>query len=213
MKRLSVLLVEDSALFRSALTNVLAEKGKFAVSACGSRTFLKRLSRADCDVAVIDAVTWLAGTPPLAEAVGRMSDLLPVILLGREDQLGRYLEALRAGVLGFVKQTAAPGTLVTAVRVVASGRVWFDTKVFQEVLPSTFGKGGKFEFGLSQTEQKVLNLVVVGKTNKEIGAHLGLAERTIKGHVSNLLRKAGVSTRSALASHALTQGLARLGAT
>ena len=63
------------------------------------------------------------------------------------------------------------------------------------------------EISLKPTEQKVLNLLVGGKTNKEIAALLGYTERTIKGHISNLFLKTGQSARSGLCGYAVARGL------
>ena len=59
----------------------------------------------------------------------------------------------------------------------------------------------------TEREREVLHLLVSGHSNKEIGAALGIEERTVKMHVAKLLRKAGVTNRIALSVHALTHSL------
>ncbi len=56
-------------------------------------------------------------------------------------------------------------------------------------------------------EKEVLELLVAGRSNKEIGSPLGIAERTVKAHVAKLMRKVGVQNRIALSVHALTHSL------
>ena len=56
-------------------------------------------------------------------------------------------------------------------------------------------------------EKQVLELLVAGRSNKEIGSPLGIGERTVKAHVAKLLRKVGVQNRIALSVHALTHSL------
>ncbi len=157
------------------------------------------------DAVVIDAVTWGAGLQSLVDAIHETAENTPVVLLGREDLLERQFEALRAGALGFVKQTAAPQVLFKAVRSVATGGVWFERDSFRKV----FFQNPPMPQGLylSQKEVQIITLVAGGKTNKEIGAFLGLAERTIKACLSSLYRKIGVPNRSSLASYAIVQGL------
>ena len=60
-------------------------------------------------------------------------------------------------------------------------------------------------------EKEVLELLVAGRSNKEIGSALGIAERTVKAHVAKLLRKVGVQNRISLSVHAITQGLVATG--
>jgi len=60
---------------------------------------------------------------------------------------------------------------------------------------------------LTDREREVLEMLVVGRSNKEIGATLGIEERTVKAHVAKLLRKVGVQNRIALSVHAITHSL------
>ena len=211
VRSISILLVEDSALFRSALHNVFSQSKVFALDVCSSASFLRRITRIGHDAVAIDAVTWAGGLQALVGAVQRVSTVAPVIILGREDLLDRHLEVLQAGAAGFVKQTASPQALIKAVRAVASGEVWFERKVFRKV----FVKAPEAEMvpqviRFSAKEKQIVELVASGKSNKEIGALLGFKERTIKAYVSNLFLKTRATNRSSLTSYAITHGLTRL---
>lgn len=213
MRSLSILLVEDSPLFRSALANVLAHNKTFNVSltGCTSNALVARTRKLNQDVAVIDTVTWAGGHGELIETVRRVSSAIPVILLGREELLDRYSDVIRAGAAGFVKQTVSPGLLMKAVTVVAQGGVWFDRNLFRRIFVQLPSIGRQHRNAcLSPREQQILDFIANGRTNKEIGTLLGLTERTIKACVSNLLRKLNAPNRSALTSYALSNGLIRL---
>ena len=208
MKTLRVLLVEDSALFCRALANILGGNKTFSVDVCSSSTFLKKTKNIVPHAVVIDAVTWAAGLKALVDAVQETAENTPVILLGREDLLERHFEALRAGAVGFVKQTAAPQLLFKVIRAVAMGGVWFEKDLFRKIflqnpLPITLHR----KLYLSQKDQQIITLVASGKTNKEIGAVVGLSERTIKARLSNLFQKIGVPNRSSLTSYAIVHGV------
>lgn len=207
MRRLFVLLVEDSALFRSALANLFSQKSEFSLTVCSSTSFPKRLSRTACDVVVIDVVTWSSSPEALLGTVRQASMSVPTIVLGREDLLGSYLRAFRQGAVGFVKQTAPAHVLFQAVRAVARGKVWIDGKLFRQALVSYTSTRREQTTQFTPREQLIVDLVAHGKTNKEIGVCLGLTERTIKAYVSNLCRKIGVPNRSALTGYAIAHNL------
>lgn len=209
MQGLSILLVEDSALFRNALVNVFSQAQTLSLTVCSSGSFLKRMTNINHHAVVIDAVTWAAGLEQLVGAVETAARITPVILLGRDDSLDKYLEPLRAGAAGFVNQTAAPKVLIKAVKAVVAGDVWYERKLFRKILAqATNADIGSRTIHLSEKERQILALVAGGKTNKEIGALLGLGERTIKAHVSNLFCKTGVANRCGLACYAMSHGFA-----
>ncbi len=202
-----ILLVEDSALFRSALTNLFLGQRRFRLTVCSSASFRTRLFGATWNVVVIDTVTWSLGEEELFSAIRQASVSVPTIILGREDRVGSYLRAFREGAVGFVRQTAPPRALFKAVQAVAHGRVWIDHELFRQTLASYANAGTVQQVRLTAREQLIVDLVAHGKTNKEIGVRLGLTERTIKAYVSNLCRKFRVSNRSALTGYAIAHKL------
>lgn len=212
MRRVSVLLVEDSVLFRSALTNILRRNKNFSVVMCPASHLANKIAKINqYRVVVIDAVTWIAGFQALREAVQRLSASGPVILLGREDLVESHLEALRAGAVGFIKQTASDRMLVKAVKAVANGGVWFEQGLFRCLfVQSNSAEISRQKTGFTSREKHIMAFLANAKTNKEIGVYLGLTERTIKSYVSNLFRKTGIPNRSGLASYAVAHGLGRL---
>jgi DNA-binding NarL/FixJ family response regulator len=106
---------------------------------------------------------------------------------------------------------SSPDEFVRAVRVVNQGSVWAPRRVlsmFIERAGSTPGQifpTGRGAF--TDREKQVLELLVVGRSNKEIASALGIEERTVKAHVAKLMRKVGVPNRIALSIHAVTHSL------
>lgn len=202
MSDLSVLLVEDSVWFRQAFASLFSENAALNLRLCTSGALLKRKGKINQDAVLIDAVTWTAGTQTLADVVRQTSTIVPVILLGRDDLLDRHLEVVRAGAVGFLKQTASAREIVKAAKAATQGQVWFEKHFFQKLVLETWLSEEKLRTRrLNQREERILNLVAKGKTNKEISVELGTSERTIKAHVSSLFRKIGVPNRAALASY------------
>jgi DNA-binding NarL/FixJ family response regulator len=136
-------------------------------------------------------------------------DLL-IIVTGSGDE-ETILKAIVAGAKGYVDEAASPAEFVQAVRVVSQGSVWAPRHVFSMFIervgsaPSRMFPAGRARF--TDREKQVLELLVAGRSNKEIGSPLGIGERTVKAHVAKLLRKVGVQNRIALSVHALTHSL------
>jgi two-component system response regulator DevR len=109
--------------------------------------------------------------------------------------------AVFAGARGFLPKEIGSDSLVTAVRAVAAGQSILDpamTRGMAEKLKTLSQLDVKDRSGesLSTQEKRVLTLVADGKTNKEIAADLGLSEKTIKNHLSNIFQKLQVSRRA-----------------
>jgi DNA-binding NarL/FixJ family response regulator len=135
---------------------------------------------------------------------------LRIIVTGSGDE-ETILKAIVAGAKGYVAEAASPAEFVQAVRVVSQGSVWAPRHVFSMFIeragsaPGRMLPSGRASF--TDREKQVLELLVAGRSNKEIGSPLGIGERTVKAHVAKLLRKVGVQNRIALSVHALTHSL------
>jgi DNA-binding NarL/FixJ family response regulator len=135
---------------------------------------------------------------------------LRIIVTGSGDE-ETILKAIVAGAKGYVDEAASPAEFVQAVRAVSQGSVWAPRRVlsmFIERVSSAPGRlfpAGRLTF--THREKEVLEMLVAGRSNKEIGSPLGIGERTVKAHVAKLLRKVGVQNRIALSVHALTHSL------
>lgn len=136
---------------------------------------------------------------------------LKIIVTGAGADDETILKALAAGAKGYVDEAATPAEFTTAIRMVHQGSVWAPRRVlstFIERVTSSPGRifpAGRVTF--TDREKEVLELLVAGRSNKEIGSALGIEERTVKAHVAKLMRKVGVQNRIALSVHAITHSL------
>jgi DNA-binding NarL/FixJ family response regulator len=136
---------------------------------------------------------------------------LRIIVTGSGADDETILKALAAGAKGYVDEAASPAEFIQAMRIVHAGSVWAPRRVlsiFIERVTSSPGRifpAGRVTF--TDREKEVLELLVVGRSNKEIGSVLGIEERTVKAHVAKLMRKVGVQNRIALSVHAITHSL------
>lgn len=135
---------------------------------------------------------------------------LRIIVTGSGDE-ETILKSIIAGAKGYVDEAASPAEFVQAVRVVSQGSVWAPRHVFSMFIervssaPARIFPAGRATF--TDREKEVLELLVAGRSNKEIGAPLGIGERTVKAHIAKLLRKIGVQNRIALSVHAVAHSL------
>jgi DNA-binding NarL/FixJ family response regulator len=120
------------------------------------------------------------------------------------------LDALACGAKGYVDEAGSVQDFVKAIRIVADGLIWAPRRVlatFIERSSHNSGRGSAADRNFTSREKEVLELLVQGTPNKDIGRSLGIEERTVKAHVAKLMRKAGVQNRILLSVHALNHGL------
>ncbi len=136
---------------------------------------------------------------------------LKIIVTGAGMDEETILKAIASGSKGYVDEAASATEFVQAIRIVHQGSVWAPRRVlsmFIERVSSAPGRifpAGRVTF--TDREKEVLEMLVAGRSNKEIGAALGIEERTVKAHVAKLMRKVGVQNRIALSVHAITHSL------
>jgi DNA-binding NarL/FixJ family response regulator len=112
--------------------------------------------------------------------------------------------SIMAGAAGFVLKQIRGGDLVTAIRRVAAGESLLDPSVTAKVLDRLRFPAPEEDplAGLSPQERRTLDLIAEGKTNRQIGEAMFLAEKTVKNYVSHLLAKLGMGRRSEAAAYA-----------
>jgi DNA-binding NarL/FixJ family response regulator len=154
------------------------------------------------------------GGPNLFDTMASLKAARPdlrIIVTGSGADEETILKAIAAGAKGYVDEAAAPAEFTQAIRIVNQGSVWAPRRVlsmFIERVSYTPGRifpAGRVTF--TDREKEVLEMLVAGRSNKEIGAALGIEERTVKAHVAKLMRKVGVQNRIALSVHAITHSL------
>jgi DNA-binding NarL/FixJ family response regulator len=134
-----------------------------------------------------------------------------IIVTGSGTSEETILRALACGAKGYVDEAAPSSEFVQAIRVVHQGLVWAPRGVLSTFIERV-GNGSlktytKTSKDFTEREMQVLNMLVAGKSNKEIGSPLGIEERTVKAHIAKLMRKVGVQNRIMLSVHAVTHSL------
>lgn len=145
------------------------------------------------------------------ETTRRLRELHPgteVVALTSFGERDRVRRALESGASGYLLKDSEPDEVAAAVRAAFRGELQLDPAVTRPLLEALAeDKADDLTAVLTSRELEVLRLVGAGKANKEIASELVISERTARTHVSNVLRKIGVSSRTQAAVLAIRQGL------
>jgi DNA-binding NarL/FixJ family response regulator len=146
------------------------------------------------------------------EAIGRIRAERPqtrVIVLTSFVDEDKMLPAVRAGAVGYLLKDVDPQALVGAIRTVHGGGTLLHPTVVKELVRevSRDGEAHAAPNPLTAREREVLALIARGRANKAIAFELGVAEKTVKTHVSNILGKLNLTDRTQAALYAVREGL------
>jgi len=207
-----VLIVDDHAVLREGLRSFLELQDGIVVvgEAADGAEAVELAQRLRPGVVLMDLVM-----PKLdgVEAMRRVRELVPetrVIVLTSFIDDDRLLPAIRAGAAGYLLKNAEPQELARAIRAADAGEALIDPTVAARLVETLAAEhGGDSYENLTPRERAVLDLIGRGFSNKRIALELGIAEKTAKTHVSNLLGKLGVADRTQAALYATRLGRRR----
>lgn len=212
--RIRLLLLDNHALFRGSLSRFLASEPDFEIAGeCDtSEQALEVLQSTHVDIVLLDAdLGSERGHAFMSAARSRGYAGRFFLIAGTAD--ARFVAlAFKFGAAAIFLNSEAPERLAQALRSVAEGEMWVDSKVVQmlaEQLADRLPQTGPpvSNAALTDREQKVLLGVMGGLTNREIGENLSLSESSVKNVIQRLFGKAGVKTRSQLVRVALEGSL------
>jgi DNA-binding NarL/FixJ family response regulator len=200
-----VFLLDDHEIVRNGIRGLLESDGLTVVGEAGTvAEALARIPSTRPDVAVLDVrLPDGSGIEVCREIRARHPEVACIMLTSYADDEA-HLAAVMAGAAAYVLKQIRGRDLVDAVRAVATGRSLIDPIATSRLLDE-LGVRGAEDTGLGRLtprERQILELISAGKTNREIGAELYLAEKTVKNYVSNLLSKLGMGHRSEAAAYA-----------
>jgi NarL family two-component system response regulator LiaR len=202
--RIRVLIVDDHAVVREGLRTFLdLQNGIEVVGEAGDgEQAIGEAERLRPDVVLIDLVMpKLDGVQAMRELRERVPGARVIVLTSfLEDE--RLLPAMRAGAAGYLLKNVQPQELARAVRAAAVGEALIDPAVAARLVEALGDGRDERAEELTPREREVLGLIARGFANKRIAFELGIAEKTVKTHVSNVLAKLGVADRTQAALYA-----------
>ncbi|WP_344236592.1 response regulator transcription factor [Actinocorallia libanotica] len=207
-----VLIVDDHESFRSGLRALLASAADVEVvdEAASGEQALALLPGAQPDVVLMDlAMPGMGGIEATVRLV-RTHPHVRVLVLSMSDDDDSVLAAVRAGARGYVLKGARRSEILRSIRAVAEGEAIFGPAIAAR-LTGYFGQMGRVPDDpfpeLTEREKEVLALLARHLTNPQIAARLGLSDKTVRNHVSNVLAKLQVSDRAQAILRAREAGL------
>jgi NarL family two-component system response regulator LiaR len=173
-----------------------------AGEAADGREAVDEAERLRPDVVLMDLVMpRLDGVEAMRELRSRVPGARVVVLTSFLDE-ERLLPALRAGAAGYLLKNVEPRELARSIRLAAAGEALIDPAVAARLVDALGNERPAEPGELTPREQEVLDLIGRGYANKRIALELGIAEKTVKTHVSHVLAKLGVSDRTQAALYA-----------
>ena len=202
-----VLLVDDHALLRAGMARLLDLADDITVvgGAGSGAEALETVAVLAPDVVLMDlSMPGMSGVEATRRLLAVQPDTAVVVLTSFADP-DLVVDALDAGAVGYLLKDAEPEGLVGAVRSAARGESPLDPRAARVVLTSRSRPAPASV--LSGREKEVLVLVAEGLANKQIARSLGIAERTVKAHLTSIFNQIGVTDRTSAALWAHRRGL------
>ena len=205
---ISVLIADDHGIVRSGLSMLIDRQGDMQVCSeaeDGIEAVEHALARKP-DVAVLDvSMPRLTGLHAARQIRSQNPDV-HVLMLSMHDDDAYFFEALEAGAAGYVSKRGADTDLIGAIRTVAEGRTFLNSRTQQTLMRQWLEEGAPDD-QLTPRELEVVKLIAEAHTNKQIAEALHLSEKTVESHRGNVLAKLGMRDRVELVRYAIRRGL------
>ena len=210
-----ILITDDHAVVRQGLRMFLSLDPDIEVvgEAQDGQEALAMARELKPDVVLMDLLMPLMDGIEATKAIRSELPGVEVIALTSVLEDASVSEAVKAGAIGYLLKDTDAEELHRAIRGAAEGRVQLApeaaARLMRELREHHEKKKIPQEEALTEREREVLRLLARGKANKQIAANLFVSEKTVKAHVSSILMKLGVTSRTQAALHALRTGLVR----
>ncbi|MBF8252873.1 MAG: LuxR family transcriptional regulator [Actinobacteria bacterium] len=208
-----VFVVDDHELVRKGLIDLIDAEADLSVvgSAANCEDALANFAALDADVAVLDVRLPDGNGIELCRELINLKPELKVLMLTSFQDDEALLGAVLGGAVGYLIKDIKNLELLASIRKVAAGESFLDTKLISSVtnrLRENRNPASEI-YELTDQEQRVLEFIGKGMTNREIAKNMFLAEKTVKNYVSSLLRKLGLERRTQAAAMAVRLSVGR----
>jgi DNA-binding NarL/FixJ family response regulator len=223
-QRTKILLVDDHALFRMGMRQILERETDFDIvaEAEDARDAFTMAVEQTPDIVLLDLSLPAPGGIETTQRIKREVPSAGIIALAVAEDEDQLFEAIKAGAAAFILKDINPDDLVTIIRRVRAGEYLINDKVFSRpsvasrVLKefrelAVYGQEAAPIFApLSPREVEILDNIAKGMTNKQVAYALTISEQTVKNHMSSILRKLSVNDRTQAVVYAMKQGWIRI---
>jgi NarL family two-component system response regulator LiaR len=202
-----VLIADDHPLFRDGLRSLLTARGIEVVAEAGNgREALELAWRHKPDVVLMDLMMPGMDGVTATRLIRQQFPTVQIVALTSFKEQEMVQNALQAGAIGYLLKDVSADELARAIRAAHSGRATLSSEAAQ-ALVNAANQPPAPVYDLTERERVVLALMVEGLNNTQIAGRLVVSPSTIKTHVSHILSKLGVASRSEAVALALRSGL------
>ncbi len=205
LKTISILILDDHALFRESVARLLAAEPDFEIAGHSASIddALKVLRQIHVDIVLLDFDLGDHDGMEFMRLAGQQGFDGRVLIVTAGIEESKVAELIHTGISGIFMKHNSAAALPQGIRDVMAGKVWFDQKLLQGAVTGHLTTRPQPRF--TQRERQVLALVFEGLANKEIAEHIGVSESSVKATLQQLFSKTGVHTRSQLVRITLEQ--------
>jgi len=207
LNSVNVFLLDDHELVRRGLRELLSSAEDITIvgEASTAAEALQRIPLTEIDVAIIDVRLPDGNGIEVCREVLEINPKIRCLILTSYDDDQALESAILAGASGYLLKQIRGNELINSIRQVANGLSLIDPVVARAAIDHFHHKNradSRID-NLTAQERKILSLLAEGKTNRQIGEEMFLAEKTVKNYVSNVLSKMGFSRRTEAAVYAV----------
>src|SRR3989304_2464109 len=214
MKKIKILLVDDHAVLRSGLKLLLNAQPDMEVldEATDGLEAINKAVKLSPDIVLMDISMPGIGGLEATKQIKAKCPKIKILVLTMHDDESYLKEFLRHGASGYVVKKAADTELTAAIRAVSRGEIALHPSVTKTLInnylniSSSSKKRNEHHDHLSEREQQVFSLLVLGHTNKEISDALFISIKTVETHRTRIMQKLNLNTRAQLVHYAIEKG-------
>jgi DNA-binding NarL/FixJ family response regulator len=218
--KIRILIVDDHALFRVGIANILSREREFDVvgEAADGRAGLEMAGVTSPNIVLMDLSLPAPGGLETTQRIRREYPATAVIVMAQDEDEESLFASIKAGAAAFLIKDISPEDLILVIRRVSQGEFLINDKVFSKPAVASrvlkefrelavYGQEAQPIFApLSPREVEILDNIAQGMTNKQVAYALSISEQTVKNHMSSILRKLAVNDRTQAVVYAMRQG-------
>jgi len=211
---INILIVDDHAIIRKGISALINTDETIEVigEANDGKSAIEQYMIKKPDVVLLDLVMPDIGGVEVIKTVIRIDPKAKFIVLTSFASDDQVFSAIKAGALGYLIKDTDPDDLITAIHQVYRGESYLSSVIARKVIQEIFESENKPVIAdpLTNRELEVLQVLAKGKKNKDIAELLSISDTTVRKHVSNILAKLHLASRTEAALYAIKEGLTNM---
>jgi two-component system nitrate/nitrite response regulator NarL len=212
-----IVIADEQPLVRVGLRRLLESDAGLSVvgEAPDANDTVELVRQIKPDIVLVDLDLW---RELKLHAPGGLASSSPLRIVAMVSTVRKadIVEAFLLGAHGIILKTSTPRILFKSIRGVMAGQYWLEheslgilVEALREVLSQGNGSSSPKDYGLTRRELDIIDKIVNGRSNREVGEDFSISERTVKHHLTNIFSKVGVTSRLQLALFAVNHHLTR----